>query len=181
MDCFFHNAVPSVAPCHGCKKPLCATCRNENGDCPGCVLAARIDAARQANMINGGVGASYGTYSEPHHEQQAAYSGPPRVQRVAALAVRPETRAVLGLSYVPAFWPLALIALLDSKSSHLVKRQAWQALGFNLGLFGFSAFLTSASAIPVIGFSVWPMLTFIVPIWLVAQSGFLQPWHGATD
>jgi uncharacterized membrane protein len=194
MDCFFHNAVPSVAPCRGCKKPLCATCRNENGDCPGCVLAARIDAARQANMINGGVGASYGTYSEPHQEQQTAYSapppqpeyepapappGPPRVQRVTALAVRPETRAVLGLSYVPAFWPLALIALLDSKSSHLVKRQAWQALGFNLGLFGFSAFLTSASAIPVIGFSVWPMLTLIVPIWLVASIVYaVRVWQG---
>ena len=188
MDCFFHNAVPSIAPCRGCKKPLCATCRNENGDCPGCVLAARIDAARQTNMINGGVGPSYGTYSEqaqasysppPHPQPEPAPtpSAPPRVRRAAALAVRPETRAVLALSY--PFWPLALIALLDGKTSHFVKRQAWQALGFNVGMFGFSAFLTSAAAIPILGFSVWPLLTFIFPIWVVASIVYaVKVWSG---
>jgi uncharacterized membrane protein len=189
MDCFFHNAVPSVAPCRGCKKPLCATCRNQNGDCPGCVLAARIDAARQTNMINGGVGPSYGTYSEqgpqheatysphPQPEPEPAPSAPPRVRRAAALAVRPETRGVLALSY--PFWPLALIALIDGKSSHFVKRQAWQALGFNLGVSGFSAFLWAASGIPILGFGAWPLLTFIFPIWLVASIVYaVKVWQG---
>jgi uncharacterized membrane protein len=191
MDCFFHNAVPSIAPCRGCKKPLCATCRNENGDCPGCVLAARIDATRQANMINGGVGPSYGSYSEPQPEASysppphpqpepaPAPSAPPRARHAAALAVRPETRAVVALSYVPPLWPLALIALLDGKTSHFVKRQAWQALGFNLGLFGFSALLSSAVEIPILGFSLWPLLTFIFPIWLVASVVYaVRVWQG---
>ena len=192
MDCFFHNAVPSIAPCRGCKKPLCATCRNENGDCPGCVLAARIDAARQANMINGGVGPSYGTYSETRQEQRQTAApppppepepqvewqpAPPRVRRSAALAVRPETRALVALSY--PFWPLALLALIDGKGSLFVKRQAWQALGFNLGVYGFSAFLTAAAAIPIIGFSAWPLLTFIFPIWLVASTVYaVKVWSG---
>jgi len=154
-------------------------------------MAARIDAARQTNMINGGVGPSYGSYSEPPH--QASYSeaphpqpepapgpaAPPRVRRVAALAVRPETRAVLALSYLPACWPLAMIALLDGKSSRLVKRQAWQALGFNLGMAGFTAFLTSAAAIPILGFSLWPLLTFIFPIWIVASIVYaVKVWQG---
>ena len=181
MDCFFHNAVPSVAPCRGCKKPVCATCRNENGDCPGCVLAARIDAARQTNQINGGVGPSYGSYSE--HQQQAAYSAPPpqppppQVQRPAAVAVRPETRAIVALGY--PFWPLALIALLDGKASHFVKRQAWQALGFNLGMYGLWGLLSAATAIPLIGLGAWPLLPFIFPVTLVASVVYaFKVWQG---
>jgi len=182
VDCFYHNAVPSVAPCRGCSKPVCATCRNENGECPGCVLAARIDAARQTNQINGGVGPSYGSYAEPppHH---AAYSAPPpqppppQVRPSAALAVRPETRAVVALGY--PFWPLAVIALLDGKASHFVKRQAWQALGFNAGMYGLGSLLTAAAAIPVLGFGAWPLIPFIVPVFVVASViyGF-KVWQG---
>ena len=184
VDCFFHNAVPSVAPCRDCKKPICATCRNENGDCPSCVLAARIDAARQTSAINGGVGPSYGTYSEP--EPQPQYSAPPppysppppQVQPSAAVATcRPETRALVALSY--PFWPLALIALLDSKGSRFVRRQAWQALGFNAGMFGLSAFLSAAVSIPLLGWSLWPLLTFIAPIWVVASVVYgIKVWQG---
>jgi hypothetical protein len=190
MDCFFHNAVPSIAPCRGCKKPLCATCRNENGDCPGCVLAARIDAARQTNRINGGVGPSYGTYSEqqqhqasyappphPQPEPAPAPSAPPRVRRAAALAVRPETRALVALGY--PFWPLALIALLDTKGSLFVKRQAWQALGFNLGMYGLGALLSAAAMFPIIGFGAWPLVPFIVPITIVASVVYaFKVWSG---
>ena len=184
VDCFFHNAVPSVAPCRGCKKPVCATCRNENGDCPGCVLAARIDAARQTNMINGGVGPSYGSYSEPQH--QAAYSAPPQPQpppppQRAARRPRspcaPETRAVVALGY--PFWPLALIALLDGKASHFVKRQAWQALGFNLGMYGLGALLSAAAAIPILGLGAWPLLPFIFPVTIVASIVYaFKVWQG---
>jgi uncharacterized membrane protein len=184
MDCFYHNAVPSVAPCRGCAKPVCATCRNENGDCPGCVLAARIDAARQTNhRINGGVGPSYGSYSE---QQQAAYAAPPppqpppappRVQHAAAVAVRPETRAIVALGY--PFWPLALIALLDGKASHFVKRQAWQAVGFHVGLWGIGALLSAAAAVPVLGLSAWAMLPFLFPVYLVGSIVYgLKVWHG---
>ena len=116
MDCFFHHAVPSVALCRGCRKPLCATCRSEQGDCPSCRLAARIDAAAQANQaIHGGVGPSRGSYAppppQPPPQPQPQYAPPPTVQHAAAVAnVRPETRALVALSY--PFWPLALVALL---------------------------------------------------------------------
>jgi hypothetical protein len=184
MDCFYHNAVPSVAPCRGCNKPVCATCRNENGDCPGCVLAARIDAARQTNRINGGVGPSYGSYSQQqasYAEHQASYSAPPppppRVQHAAAVAVRPETRAVVALGY--PFWPLALIALLDSKASHFVRRQAWQALGFNFGMWGLGAVLSASAAIPILSLGAWPLLPFIFPLYIVASVVYaFKVWQG---
>ena len=163
MDCFFHHAVPSVSLCNGCRKPVCQTCRNDSGNCPSCVLAARIDAARDASMINGGVGPSYQAPPPPQ-------PGPaPRVtvHTTTAVAVRPETRALVALSY--PFWPLALIALLDAKGSLFVRRQAWQALGFNLGLFGFSSLLGAIAYLPIIGFGAWPLLPFIAPLWLVAS------------
>ena len=185
MDCFFHNAVPSVAPCRGCKKPICASCRNENGDCPSCVLAARIDAARQTNAINGGVGPSYGTYAEP--PPGPAYSAapppppsppPPSVQPRAAVATcRPETRALVALSY--PFWPLALLALADSKGSLFVRRQAWQALGFNFGMYGLWALLSAIAELPLIGLSAWPLLPFVIPVAVVANVVYaFKVWQG---
>jgi uncharacterized membrane protein len=185
VDCFFHNAVPSVAPCRGCKKPICASCRNENGDCPSCVLAARIDAARQTNAINGGVGPSYGTYAEP--PPGPAYSAapppppsppPPSVQPRAAVATCcPETRALVALSY--PFWPLALLALADSKGSLFVRRQAWQALGFNFGMYGLWALLSAIAELPLIGLSAWPLLPFVIPVAVVANVVYaFKVWQG---
>ena len=183
MDCFYHNAVPSVAPCRGCSKPVCATCRNENGECPGCVLAARIDAARQTNQINGGVGPSYGSYAEPPRTRRPTRPRRRRSRRrrrcarTAALAVRPETRAIVALGY--PFWPLAIIALLDSKASYFVKRQAWQALGFNAGMYGLGTLLTAAAAIPVLGLGAWPLIPFIVPVFIVASIVYaIKVWQG---
>ncbi len=100
------------------------------------------------------------------------------MQRTAAVATcRPETRALVALSY--PFWPLSLLALLDSKGSLFVRRQAWQALGFNAGMFGLSAFLSAAVSIPLLGWSVWPLLTFIAPIWVVASVVYaIKVWQG---
>lgn len=191
MDCFFHHAVPSVALCTGCRKPLCATCRSEQGDCPSCRLAARIDAAAQANAaLHGGVGPSRGTYAPPPqpppqygphqgYGPQPRYGPPPTVQRSAAVAnVRPETRALVALSY--PFWPLALIALLDGKAERFVKRQAWQALGFNFGMYGLTAILGAAAATPILGFGVWTlMLPFLIPVWVVASVVYaFKVWQG---
>ncbi|HZO94421.1 MAG TPA: DUF4870 domain-containing protein [Candidatus Baltobacteraceae bacterium] len=180
MDCFFHHAVPSVAACRGCRKPICATCRSAEGDCPSCVLAARLDAAaRERTMIHGGVGPSYGSYAPPPPPPpQPEPAPPPRVQRTAAVCdVRPETRAVVALSY--PFWPLALIALLDSKGSVFVKRQAWQALGFNIGLFTFGGFLTALASIPLLGISAAVLVPFLAPIWAVAAVIYaVKVWQG---
>ena len=117
-------------------------------------------------MINGGVGPSY---SAPPPPPPPNPGPPPRVtvHTTTALAVRPETRALVALSY--PFWPLALIALLDAKGSLFVRRQAWQALGFNIGMWGFGSLLGAIASLPIIGFGAWPLLPFIAPIWLVAS------------
>lgn len=176
MDCFFHHAVPSVAVCRGCRKPVCATCRSADGDCPSCVLAARLDAAaRERAAINGDVGPSHGTWAPPPEPPPAP---PPRVQRAAAICdVRPETRALVALSY--PFWPLALIALLDSKGSIFVKRQAWQALGFNVGLWTFGGLLGALAAVPLLGLSAGVMIPFLVPVWIVGAVVYaFKVWQG---
>ncbi len=85
----------------------------------------------------------------------------------SALSVRTETRALVALSY--PFWPLALIALLDANGSIFVRRQAWQALGFNLGMYGFSAVLGAIASLPLIGFGAWPLIPFLAPVWIVAS------------
>jgi len=145
------------------------------------VLAARIDAARQSNMINGGVGpssagATAGAAPPPPNPPPA----PPRVTVLpsAALAnVRPETRALVALSY--PLWPLALLALLDAKGSLAVRRQAWQALGFNAGMWGFGALLSAIAAIPVLNFGALALLPFLVPVWIVASVVYaFRVWSG---
>jgi hypothetical protein len=128
-------------------------------------------------MINGGVGPSSGAYAPPPPPPPNYGAPPPSVQRGTALAVRPETRALVALSY--PFWPLALIALLDGKGSRFVKRQAWQALGFNLGMYGLGALLSAAAAIPLLGMGAWPLLPFIVPVTIVASVVYaFRVWQG---
>jgi uncharacterized membrane protein len=182
VDCYFHHAVPSVARCTGCGKNVCATCRTESGDCPSCRLAARIDAAAaQQQQLHGGVGPS-SPGPDPHAWQwQQQHQNRPRVQpepRSTALAeVRPETRALVALGY--PFWPLALLALFDASGSPFVRRNAWQALGFNAGMYGIGWLLTAIASIPLIGFSAWPLLPLIVPVALVASVVYgIKVWHG---
>ena len=141
-------------------------------------------------MINGGVGPSYGTYAgatadpQPEPQPQHAYyeapppQPPPAKRRSAALAeVRPETRALVALGY--PFWPLALIALFDGRAAHFVKRQAWQALGFNLGMYGLGALLSAAAAVPILGLGAWPLLPFVVPVTIVASVVYaFKVWNG---
>ncbi len=165
MDCYFHNAVPSVALCRDCNKTICATCRDAEGNCPGCRLERRINAAAGARgTLGGGVG--------PSNPPPPPPPGPgfaPRVVAGASTAlanVSLETRALLGLGY--PFWPLAALALLDPKRTPAVRRQASQALGTNFGLFGLWVVLEGLVHVPLLGLSAWPLLTFLAPIWLVA-------------
>ncbi len=58
MDCYYHNAVPSVAVCHDCAQTICATCRDEAGICPGCRLERRLQAASAARPGLAGDGAT---------------------------------------------------------------------------------------------------------------------------
>jgi uncharacterized membrane protein len=178
MDCYFHHAVPSVARCPGCGKSICATCRSEAGDCPSCRLAARLDqAAAQRQGLAGGIGPSYGAGAgyEPPPQRAPQTQPPPRSGAVAT--VRPESRALVALGY--PFWPLALIALFDPSGSDFVRRNAWQALGFNAGMYGLGWLLTALAAVPFIGLSAWPLLPFIVPVTIVASVVYaIKVWHG---
>jgi uncharacterized membrane protein len=177
VDCFFHHAVPSVGRCTGCGKSICATCRSEQGDCPSCRLAARIDeAAAQRHGLAGGLGpsqAAAGGYAQRSWQPQT--QPPPRSTGLAE--VRPESRALVALGY--PFWPLALIALFDPSGSEFVRRNAWQALGFNAGMYGLGWLFSTIAAIPFIGISAWPLLPFIVPVTIVASVVYaIKVWHG---
>jgi uncharacterized membrane protein len=171
MDCYFHANVPSVARCTGCAHPICATCRDDAATCPGCRLAARIDAAAAARGELPGEVGRRATPPPPPFEPQPAGA-------TASLAVvSTETRALVALGY--PLWPLAALALLDPKRSPFVRRQAVQALGLNFGLFALWLVLSQIAAIPFLGISAIPILAVLAPVWLVASVlyGF-KVWHG---
>jgi len=175
MDCYFHHAVPSVARCSSCGKSICAICRSQAGDCPSCRLAARIaQATAEHQGLAGGIGPS-GPAGAGYAEGQPQTQAPPRSRAVAE--VRPESRALVALGY--PFWPLALIALFDPARSDFVRRNAWQALGFNAGMYGLGWLISAIAAIPFIGISAWPLLPFIVPVTIVASVVYaIKVWHG---
>jgi len=180
VDCYYHNAVPSVAACVDCRQPICATCRSAQGDCPGCRLGARIDAAKGEHELPGQVPPrsqrSYAPppgYSPPPPDPAAA----PAYAQAPVATIRPESRALVALGY--PFWPLALLALLDGSKSPFVRRQALQALGFNFGVYGLWFALSAIAAIPLIGFSAWPLLPLVVPVAVVASFVYgYKTWQG---
>jgi uncharacterized membrane protein len=166
MDCFFHSNVPSIAPCIECGKPICATCRDERGGCPSCRLAAKVDAATATR-------------------QQIPGQVPPRA---APASVRPqatvsapadpaESRALVALGY--PLWPLALLSLLDRKQSRHLRRQALQALGFNLVMYGFGGLLMLLAQVPFLGFPAWVLVPLLAPLFLVASVYYgVKAWNG---
>jgi uncharacterized membrane protein len=89
----------------------------------------------------------------------------------------PETRALVALGY--PFWPLALLALFDPKRNRYVKRQAWQALGFNFGMYAVWFVMHAIASIPVLGISAWPLLPLIIPVAFVASVVYgFKAWNG---
>ncbi len=177
MDCYYHNAVPSVAVCTDCMQTICATCRDETGLCPGCRLERRMAAA--AGVRPGLVGGRGPQNPPPGRRSRDAYIPPEaaRVPGTAVVTVSTETRALLGLGY--PLWPLAALALLDPTRSPAVRRQATQALAVNFGLFGLWIALEAIVRVPLLGLSAWPLLTALFPIWLVATVIYgVRVWHG---
>jgi uncharacterized membrane protein len=88
-----------------------------------------------------------------------------------------ESRALVALGY--PLWPLALISLLDRKQSRGLRRQAFQALGFNVGLFGFWALLSLVAQLPFIGISAMVLVPFLVPLFLIASVYYgIKTWNG---
>jgi hypothetical protein len=190
MDCYFHSNVPSISACGDCRKAICATCRDEAGTCPSCRLAAKVDAASAARGQIGGT-----VHQSPPHAQQPppyAQQPPPYAQQQQQAAVRNkaevatsldpvESRALVALGY--PLWPLALISLLDRKQSKYLKRQAFQALGFNVGiaaLWGiFTLIGTFFDSVPFISAAPDILRPLLIPIFLVASVYFgVKAWQG---
>ncbi len=188
MDCFFHDNVPSVSRCTTCGKGVCATCRDDAGTCPSCRLAAKIDAAGgERARLGGRVGPSYGPQPGPSFGPEAGpgyghqYSTPPPAAQprahVAQLSDPPESRALVALGY--PIWPLALLAIFDRKQSAFLRRHAYQALGFNIGMAGFSGLMALLINIPFLGFSPAVLLPLLVPLFLVMSIIYgVRTWQG---
>ncbi len=175
QDCYFHSNVPAIAPCGDCGKAICATCRDERGICPSCRLAQKIDATTGSRQSLGG--------RVPPRPNAAPPPPPPQTQPRATVTTvgEPsdpiESRALVALGY--PLWPLALLGLFDRKQSRYLKKQALQALGFNVGMAGFAGLLALASNVPILGWSAAFIVPFLLPIFLVASVFFgIKVWHG---
>lgn len=179
MDCYFHANVPSVARCTDCEKAICATCRDEAGTCPSCRLAAKIDSATSARKSVAG--------QVPPRSQQwwkgAQQQPAPQARAAVADPSDPgESRALVALGY--PLWPLALISLFDRKQSRRLRKHAYQALGFNFGMYGLYALLVLMMKLPLInwtplGWSADILLAFMLPIFVVMSVYYgIKAWHG---
>lgn len=191
MDCYFHSNVPAIAPCGDCGKSICATCRDDRGTCPSCRLAQRIDQKTGSRQELGGQVPPRQNTTYGAQQQQAQYgappppSAPPFVQPQATVTVADtqdpiESRALVALGY--PLWPLALLGLFDRKQSRYLKKQALQALGFNVGMAAFWGLLELISQVPFLGIpaAVAGMMTmFMVPIFMVSAVFFgIKVWNG---
>lgn len=176
MDCFFHSHVPSVSACTDCKKPLCATCRDDRGACPSCRLAAKIDAATATReRLPGDVGASGGYWQAPPPPQQPPFIAPKATLVAPSDSI--ESRTLVALGY-PLF-ALALLSLLDRRQSRALRKQTFQALGFNVGFAGLWGALSLLAQVPFLGFSAALLMPFLIPIFLVASVYFgIKVWQG---
>jgi len=177
MDCFFHARVPAVANCPTCSKGICATCRDSNGLCPSCRLAARIESASAQTTLSG--------ERAPYRGSAPRFTGgavvPPRAATVSVGdPLDPvESRALVALGY--PLLPLALLSLLERRRSRFLKRAALQAIGFNVAFAAFWGILQlmSSLAIPWIGVESAILIPFLVPLFLVASVYYgVKTWHG---
>jgi uncharacterized membrane protein len=166
MDCYFHSNVPSIATCADCRKPICATCRDERGSCPSCRLAAKVEAASATRVHIGG--------QTPPRPQPAAVV---HKAEVTTLPDSVESRALVSLGF--PLWPLALLSLLDRKQSRYLRRQALQALGFNLAILGVGGLFSVVANFPWIGLAPSVLLPFLVPLFLIASVYYgIKTWNG---
>jgi uncharacterized membrane protein len=173
MDCYFHENVPAVAPCVDCGKSICGTCRDDRGSCPSCRLAQKIDATVGTRQSLGGVVPPRPTPPPPPPQNRPRAT----VASVDEASDPVESRALVALGY--PLWPLALLGLFDRKQSRYLKKQALQALGFNVGFAGFWGLLSLATNIPIMGLSASFILAFLIPVFLVASVFFgIKVWHG---
>lgn len=185
MDCYFHSNVPSVAPCADCGKPICATCRDNAGACPSCRLAAKIDMAGAARQAVAGEVPPRSQQQWWKTQQQTAQqqAAAPQVRaKVADREDSQESRILVALGY--PLWPLAVISLFDRKQSRRLRKQAYQAVGFGLGVSALAALLSFMTNLPLIGWTpiAWSINVFaavLFPLYLVMSVVYgIKAWHG---
>lgn len=186
MDCYFHANVPSVAPCTDCGKPICATCRDNAGACPSCRLAAKIDtASAKRQAVAGEVPPrSHQWWNAQQQGAQQPYNQPSRQVRasVASTDDSQESRVLVALGY--PLWPLAALSLFDRKQSKRLRKHAYQALGFNFGIYAVWAVLELISRLPLIswtplGWSSDIVLALMIPLFMVMSVIYgIKAWHG---
>lgn len=181
MDCYFHSNVPSVTACNDCHKPICATCRDAAGTCPSCRLAAKIDSASGTRRaVAGEVPPRSQQWWRAQTQQRYQEQQQPAPQARATVAEPvdpPESRALVALGY--PLWPLALLGLFDRKQSRRLRKHAYQALGFNVGMAALYGILTLLTTIPILGISAGLMLAFILPVFIVMSVYYgIKAWHG---
>jgi uncharacterized membrane protein len=174
MDCYFHANVPSVTRCADCAKAICATCRDQAGTCPSCRLAAKIDAANSPHKSVAGK-------VPPRSEQWWRSAQQQPASQARATVAEPgdpaESRALVALGY--PLWPLALISLFDRKQSRRLRKHAYQAIGFNIGMAALWGLLTLMAGIPILGISAGIVLAFLLPIFVVLSVLYgIRAWHG---
>lgn len=88
-----------------------------------------------------------------------------------------ESRALVALGY--PLWPLALLSLFDRKQSRRLRRHAYQALGFNIGMALLYGALMLLVNIPLLGFSAGLLLAFVLPVFVVLSVYYgIKAWHG---
>ncbi|HEY9180056.1 MAG TPA: DUF4870 domain-containing protein [Candidatus Baltobacteraceae bacterium] len=112
--------------------------------------------------------------SGPRQAQQPA----PQARATVSEAEDPvESRALVALGY--PLWPLALLSLFDRKQSRRLRRHAYQALGFNVGMAALYGVLMILTGIPLLGLSAGLMLAFILPVFIVLSVYYgIKAWHG---
>ena len=166
MDCYFHSNVPAIAPCVDCGKQICATCRDQQGTCPSCRLSQR---SKRATATRTEIPGQVPPRPAPAASAHAAAVAESAIRRNRERSYRSAIRC--GRS--------RLISLLDPKQSRQLRRQAFQALGFNVGFFGFGALLSLFAQVPFLGFSAWVLVPLLVPFFLVASVYYgIKTWNG---
>ena len=185
MDCYFHSNVPSVAPCADCGKPICATCRDDAGTCPSCRLAAKIqNAAGTRRPVAGEVPPRSQQWWNQGAQQAQSFGQP--AQQVRATVTEPEdpqeSRILVALGY--PLWPLAALSLFDRKQSRRLRKNAYQALGFNFGIYAVWALLEFITWLPFVnstplGWSSGIVLALIIPLFVIMSVVYgIRAWHG---
>lgn len=88
-----------------------------------------------------------------------------------------ESRALVALGF--PLWPLALVSLFDRKHSRKLRSQAYQAIGFNVGMAVLYELLNLVTQIPLLNVSAWLLLVFIMPVFVVLSVYYgIKVWHG---